>query len=144
MDSLYINGLMVYKWTHGTENTHGIVSDSWYSISTPESHTYEREEYGPYAKLSLSCSLLTIYLYSWSWFSGSQHSATLLQLAAIWGVIASPSRGLVMEGQDLYSMYCTVKEGQALYSMYCTVIEGQARVTKCGGTRGQTYPQHVP
>ena len=39
---------MVQKWTHaigkdswyGNDNTHDIVLNSWYSIGTPESHTY--------------------------------------------------------------------------------------------------------
>ena len=30
------------------DNTHGINLNSWYSIDTPESHTYERAECYPY------------------------------------------------------------------------------------------------
>ena len=40
---------MVYTWTHGIDNTHGIDLDSWYRNGTPESLTYERAEYYPYA-----------------------------------------------------------------------------------------------
>ena len=40
---------MVKKWTHGIDNIHGIDLDIWHSISTPESHTYERAECCPYA-----------------------------------------------------------------------------------------------
>ena len=40
---------MVWTWTHGIDNTHGIDLDSWYRIGTPESHTYKRAECCPYA-----------------------------------------------------------------------------------------------
>ena len=40
---------MVFTWTHGIDNTHGIDSDSWYSIVTPESHTNESVECCLYA-----------------------------------------------------------------------------------------------
>ena len=43
MDSWYRHGLMVLA------KTHGIDMDLWYSIGTPESHTYERAECCPYA-----------------------------------------------------------------------------------------------
>ena len=49
MYSWYRHGLMVQTWTHGTDNTHGINSDSWYIIGTPESHTYEKAECHPCA-----------------------------------------------------------------------------------------------
>ena len=35
--------------THGIKNTHGIDSDSWHSIDTCESHTYEKAECCLYA-----------------------------------------------------------------------------------------------
>ena len=41
---------MVYTWTHGIDSTHGIDLDTWYSIGTPESHTYERAQCCPYAE----------------------------------------------------------------------------------------------
>ena len=40
---------MVWTYTYGIDNTHGIDINSWYSIGTPESHTYERAECYPYA-----------------------------------------------------------------------------------------------
>ena len=49
MDSWYRIRIMVQTWTHGIDNTHGIDLSSWYSIGTPESHTYERAECYPYA-----------------------------------------------------------------------------------------------
>ena len=68
MDSWYRHGLIVWTWTHGIDmdlwywkrlmvwtqtygidNTHGIDLNSWYSIGTPESHTYKRAEFYPYA-----------------------------------------------------------------------------------------------
>ena len=50
MKSWYRHGLMVQTWTHGIEYTHGIDSDSWYSVGTPESHTYKRAKGFPYAE----------------------------------------------------------------------------------------------
>ena len=49
MDSWYLQGLMVQRWTHGIDNTHGIDLDSWYRIGNPESHMNERAECCPYA-----------------------------------------------------------------------------------------------
>ena len=40
---------MVWTWTHGIDYTHGIDLDLWYGIRTPESHTYKRAVYFPYA-----------------------------------------------------------------------------------------------
>ena len=51
MDSWYWQRLMICTWTYGIDNTHGIVLNSWYSIRTSESHTYERAECCPYAGL---------------------------------------------------------------------------------------------
>ena len=51
----YKLGFMVLAKTHGMDipygidNTHGIDLNSWYSIGTSESHTYERAECYPYA-----------------------------------------------------------------------------------------------
>ena len=47
MDSWYRHRLMVQTQTQGIENIHGIVSDSWYSIGTPESHTYKKGQVVP-------------------------------------------------------------------------------------------------
>ena len=41
MDSWYWQRLMVWTWTYGIDNTHGIELNLWYSIDTPESHTYK-------------------------------------------------------------------------------------------------------
>ena len=38
---------MVWTWTHGIDNTHGVELDLWYRIGTPESHTYEWAECCP-------------------------------------------------------------------------------------------------
>ena len=45
----YWKRLMVWTYTYGIDNTHGIDLNSWYSIDTPELHTYERAECYPYA-----------------------------------------------------------------------------------------------
>ena len=42
---------MVWTYTYGIDNTHGIDLNSWYSISTSESHTYKRAEFYPYVGL---------------------------------------------------------------------------------------------
>ena len=49
---------MVDTWTQGIDNTHDIDLDSWYSIGTPESHTYERAECWPYTDFLLCVSPL--------------------------------------------------------------------------------------
>ena len=38
---------MVYTWTHGIDNTHGIKLDSQYGISTPYLHMYKSAEWCP-------------------------------------------------------------------------------------------------
>ena len=54
MDSWFWQRLMVYTWTYGIDNTHGIDLDSWYRIGTPESHTYKRAECYLYAGFFLN------------------------------------------------------------------------------------------
>ena len=51
MDSWYWQRLMICTKTYGVDNTDGIDLNSWYSIHTPESHTYERAKCCPYAGL---------------------------------------------------------------------------------------------
>ena len=50
MKSWYRHGPKICTWTDGIEYTHGIDSDSWYSIGTPESHTYKRAKGFPYTE----------------------------------------------------------------------------------------------
>ena len=53
---------MVYTLTHGIDNTHGIDLDTWYSIGTTESHTYERAECCPYAEFFSSILFKVTYV----------------------------------------------------------------------------------
>ena len=55
MESCFLKGIMVSTWTHGIDSNHGIDSDSWYRIATPESHTHKRAKFYPYAKLAGVC-----------------------------------------------------------------------------------------
>ena len=48
MDSWYWQRLVVWKQTYGIDNTHDVDLSPWYSIGTPESHTYERDKCYPY------------------------------------------------------------------------------------------------
>ena len=44
MDSWYLQRLMVWTEAYGIDNANGIDLNSWYSIGTPESNTYDRAE----------------------------------------------------------------------------------------------------